>query len=51
MSAEFAFFLTIICFGSCFACYRLGATEERERWRSWRRQYLATLREKEGADE
>lgn len=44
MSAEFAFFLTIVCFGSMWACYRIGIAEERERW-------ITSLRKKKEADE
>lgn len=45
MSLEFALCLTLITFGSCYACYRLGSNEERERWLKKRRHYLRHLRE------
>lgn len=37
MSASFALLLVIVSLGSCFASYRLGQKEERERWRRWLR--------------
>lgn len=33
MSVHFAFCLTLLTLGSCWACYRIGIREERERWK------------------